>query len=451
MSDFLGPADAANAVTVRPAEARTFLNDDTWMKDCTSEDADDGTDVRANWFNGMIAVSRNAVRMNGKLADNVTNVVLEVGSDDDLLKKSVQQLVQRGQPLYGVDTGGQGSLVVSLTPTLREYKAGMQIVVKVLNDNLGPSRINIDGLGYKDIRRRGGAATLYRDLVAGDLTVLRYDGAVWQVGGGIQFPRTRLEANLDLYIATTGSDANDGHSPATPFLTKQAAWNYIAKNLDVNGYQVTIHVADGTYTDGLIANGAPVGQTLPIFFVGNDATPNNVQVNSGVASCFSAANGAFLRVSGFRQTCGANVSCVQANYGGIIYLGNPTSGGGNVFGPCGSGSAHISTSGGSVYLDYNYYITGGAGYHFYNVAGVITSGAAITCFITGNPAFTTFVAATGNTSAIGSINIVWNITGAVTGVRYAVNLNGVINTQGQGPNYFPGNAPGTVSNGGQYV
>lgn len=42
-------------------------------------------------------------------------------------------------------------------------------------------------------------------------------------------------------------------------------------------------------------------------------------------------------------------------------------------------------------------------------------------------------------------------SGAATGKRYDVATNGVINTNGGGASYFPGNVSGTSATGGQYV
>src|SRR5262245_61186742 len=121
MSDILGPADAENSVTVRPGDTRTFASLDTWFEDCSSPTADDGTELQASWLNGVMAALRSLWRMNGTLADGGTKIVPEVGSDDDGLTKSVQQLFQRGKPIYAVDTGTKNNLVVALSPPLREY------------------------------------------------------------------------------------------------------------------------------------------------------------------------------------------------------------------------------------------------------------------------------------------------------------------------------------------
>jgi hypothetical protein len=41
--------------------------------------------------------------------------------------------------------------------------------------------------------------------------------------------------------------------------------------------------------------------------------------------------------------------------------------------------------------------------------------------------------------------------GFLSGTKFGVGLNGVIVTQGQGINYFPGNLPGFTNTGGQYA
>lgn len=71
-----------------------------------------------------------------------------------------------------------------------------------------------------------------------------------------------------------------------------------------------------------------------------------------------------------------------------------------------------------------------------------------TVTISGTLAFTAFAGA-----QVGLINA-FSMTysgGTVTGIRYAAQLNGVINSFGGGPNYFPGNAAGTEVTGGRYA
>lgn len=264
--------------------------------------------------------------------------------------------------------------------------------------------------------------------------------------------RTRLTSDATVYVATTGSNSNPG-TLASPFATIQYAYDYIAKNFDLAGYQVTIKVAAGTYTAGLAASGAPLGQTLPIKIEGaNPTTGSGTIISVSTGSCFSASNNAVIRVSGFTLSAsGTNGYCVLAGYGGIIYLGR-SSGETNVFGATsGTGGAHIAAQGGQVQIEYNYSITGGATFHYYNIAGSIVTSQALTVTTSGTQSYAVFCSVTGNTAAVGVVGIIFSVGGPLTGTKYSASLNGVINTQGAGVNLFPGSIAGSTSTGGQYA
>jgi hypothetical protein len=195
MSDVLGPADAPHSVTVRPSEDRTFSSLDTWFKDCSGPLAEDGTEIHASWLNGMLAAARSLWRSNGRRLDGTTNVVLENGADDDGLTKAVQQMIQRGQVCYGIDTGAVNAMVVSLAPAVIEYKEGLFIRVKVKVTNAGPTTINVNGLGLKNVKTPVGGDLPPSAIFANGVAFLQYDGAQFQLvashtatGGGIQGP-----------------------------------------------------------------------------------------------------------------------------------------------------------------------------------------------------------------------------------------------------------------------
>jgi hypothetical protein len=68
--------------------------------------------------------------------------------------------------------------------------------------------------------------------------------------------------------------------------------------------------------------------------------------------------------------------------------------------------------------------------------------------LTGTPAFTYFIEAT----SLSIAQMKWgSISGGATGVRYYCDMNSVINTQGSGTSYLPGNAAGITATGGQYI
>lgn len=78
--DLLGPANATNFTTVRPADTRIFGAVDTFFKDCTPG-ARDGTAVQAGYLNGVLMQIRRAIRGMG---------IGENNADDDMLLKAIQ-------------------------------------------------------------------------------------------------------------------------------------------------------------------------------------------------------------------------------------------------------------------------------------------------------------------------------------------------------------------------
>lgn len=180
--DILGPgSNAPNVVVTRPAERRVFGIVDTWAKDCSTLTAGDGTAIWASWGNAFMAQLRALIRGNGQTAA-LANIVTEDNGDDTMALKSIQQLIQRGQTRFGVDTGAADALVVALVPALAEYKQGVSLKVFVAHDGTGaPASITVNGVGTKAILRKGGAPLQKGDLVGGGMATLDFDGAQFQL------------------------------------------------------------------------------------------------------------------------------------------------------------------------------------------------------------------------------------------------------------------------------
>lgn len=261
-----------------------------------------------------------------------------------------------------------------------------------------------------------------------------------------------LTAPLNLYVSTTGSDANPG-SINSPFLTLQRAWNYIVSNVNANGFGITINVANGTYTAGITASGMPIGVNASnsISFIGNIGTPSNVLISTTTGPCFSAMNNATLVVNGFRLAAsGTATDFTNPGYGLSTVLGGSIYFNNLVFGPC--TNAHISSSsGGYISVSQagaNYTINGGASEHIVAAGGncAIVDG---TCTLVGSPTFLYFVYSS-NCSTVDIYNMTFPGSGSV-GQKFIALLNGVIVTSGAGSSYLPGSVAGTTQTGGQYV
>jgi hypothetical protein len=266
--------------------------------------------------------------------------------------------------------------------------------------------------------------------------------------------REVLTANRTYYVATTGSDSNDGLTSGNPFLTIQKAINIISDSIDLNGFKITIQVADGTYGAIILKSlvgavgytSSTVGNPLTSFveIVGNTVTPTNVLLTTAIASTHTVlAEGSYpYYISGVSlTTTGSGLNTVLA-LGGTVHFGNVN------FGAC--TTYHLATGrGGFIQMLSNYSINGGAAAHWQpRESGIIDSrGRTIT--ITGTPAFGSAFALADLTGVVRCSGITFS--GSATGMRYVVNTNGVVDTGGAGATYLPGSLAGSAATGGQYV
>jgi hypothetical protein len=181
MVDLLGyGTNAPNVITNRPADDRILGGVDTWGKKCSSPNAGDGTGILAGFTNGLLGQLRALIRGNGQSA-LLADIVAIDNSDDTMMLKAIQHLIQRGQMKFAFDTGPANAMVVALNPAPAEYKTGMSIRVLVGHDNTGPCTINVNGLGLRAVLRKGTGALQPRDLVGGGFATLDYDGGEFQL------------------------------------------------------------------------------------------------------------------------------------------------------------------------------------------------------------------------------------------------------------------------------
>lgn len=174
--DLFGPTQLYGGVTARPSDPRAPTTTDTFFKDCSSPEADDGTQLLAAWFNQVLANMRSVARANGLTGGGADIVVQDNASDTSLLN-AISHLIQRGQYVYGTDAGTADAFVVTLSPAPPEYKDGMQFLVKKANSTNATTTptINVNGLGAKTIVNREGAAVDAGGFLAGGYYTFSYD------------------------------------------------------------------------------------------------------------------------------------------------------------------------------------------------------------------------------------------------------------------------------------
>lgn len=253
--------------------------------------------------------------------------------------------------------------------------------------------------------------------------------------------REKLTANLSLYVRTDGTDSTSlthgrVNSAAGAFLTLQAAWNYVADKLDLNGFDVTINVAAGTYAGGVTASRPFVGRGN-VTFTGDVATPSNVTV--GV---FILSGGVQLRAGGLNFSKGAQTACLRISdcakfSASALNRFSSTSGGHHVLVErngiyeLGANNEEVQgTVGGSHYYAIENGVIDITGGGDGTMSGTFTCGSYVSALLGGQ------VYALGNT-----------YSGTVTGARYIVSPGGTILTNGGGTSYFPGSTPGTARGG----
>jgi hypothetical protein len=382
---------------------------------------------------------------------------------------SVQDVIGDGTNIYGGDSdaistlsslvaigdGTADAITATFSPAARLWPTGVPFFARAASANATTTptfTANSGTLTAKTIVKGANVPLAVGDIAgAGHWLVLQYDVTLDKVvllnpASGLTGTRERLTGARTLYVATTGSDSNNGLTVGAPFLTIQKAWTVIRDSYDLNGFAITVQLADGTYTAGLNAAGHITGAASEsaVTFKGNAATPANVIVSTTSANAFAASSGAQIIVRDMKLKTTTSGSCLSAiGQASLISFTNL------IFDAINANSTHINSQlGARVVTSSAYSIIGGA-YAHYSVSSnaMIDVNAAVT--VTGTPAFTSaFVVATilSGLNATGS-----TFTGSATGVRYSATLNAVINTNGGGGTFFPGNSIIAPSTGGQYA
>lgn len=255
-----------------------------------------------------------------------------------------------------------------------------------------------------------------------------------------QDSRIRLTAPTTFFVnVSIGDDSNDGTS-TRPWKTLSNAYSNLQKKFDLGGQNITVQCQAGTFTTGLQADG-PLFGLGSVLFLGDTVTPANVIINPSAGNAVRLRYGAIISFAGFQVTASTN-DVIRVEAGSHFLL----------TGNCNFAATpgfHFFVLGGTASLATSYNITGGAVSHFAVSGGTLRAISPLsTATVTGTPAFNNGFVDAQNAGLVDSQFL--NFSGAATGPRYTAFANGVIFIAGGGANYFPGNAAGSTSTGGQY-
>jgi hypothetical protein len=306
------------------------------------------------------------------------------------------------------------------------------------------------------------------DIIATGWVLLLFYQGNWQIvnAGGASTRVTgalpMLQKNTDWYVnGTTGDDTNYDGTSATvvtakigPFKTIQRASDEVLK-YNMNNYNQIIHIADGTYvgpTSFRALNG-----TGWVYVKGNIAAPQNVTITVPAgANTWSA----FFQTGGYYDYDGLRFTTPAGNLDGLTIVGGYAACHNLRFGPCARFHLAVGNSGASCIVSQGTFtIEAGANALRHLHAEVEGSLAFPGAFPALWPSLNILGAVTfsqgfigGHALGVASMHYA-SIGGGgfVTGPQYIAFANGIVDSGSGGANYFPGNAAGSVSQGGQYI
>ena len=360
---------------------------------------------------------------------------------------------------FGLDIGTTNSIICNVLPAVSSYAAGQVFLISVgaSNTNTGAVVANFNGVGSTAVVHTDGSPLVPGEYAGSSMLMLAYTGTNMQLLSNYATTPKTLGASATYFVnASTGSDSNNGTSSGTAWATLQKAVNTISK-FDLNGFNVTVTVANGTYGRTSLL---PVGGSGSINFVGNAGSPQSCLIatsaGQGSALFCSGANG--YTFTGFSFQSVGFIAGVDPGSG--VYVQAATLTLTNcAFGGC-VGNHISSRNSGQVILTGTLLLYGGVtanaladGASLSALGGStivsVPTGIAVTISVPINVTY--FIEAFAN----GSTNVTYSValtgSGNVTGTRYFAGLNGTVNSGGGGASFYPGTVAGLLQTGGQYA
>lgn len=276
--------------------------------------------------------------------------------------------------------------------------------------------------------------------------------------------RDVLTANRNYYVSVTGSDSNGGTNSSTDaWATLQHAMNFIAGNLDIAGFVITVNIGAGSFAGfGQIVTAG--GGQINWFGAGSASTTITAGPNDGVNNIGQSISLFYPTSTAFqvdKVTLQNNTADLLDNYGSgtIIYLGDvqvpsadvvlDQTGGSNTWVGVYTGAPAATiqfVNQGSFTAKGDFAIVMWA-----DVGGLVDVGGTWT--MSGSPTDITFASAT--LGGVVTSEFASGVSfGSITGQRFIGAKGGIffVGEGGSDPTFtfFPGNSAGTIDDSSSY-
>jgi hypothetical protein len=385
---------------------------------------------------------------NRLLAGIFSILVIAAGTNSSRAQLSASQT-------WGGTSGGTANAQTLAIPNVSSVGQLVGVPIRFLAGftNTSAATITVNSLAPLPVRSptpSGAMALQGGEIKAGNPEEAWTDGTYFYVtvfNGLLPGTPVPLLAPQTYYVnSSTGLDSNACTTSGAPCLTIGHAIA-LTQALNLNGYNVTINVSNGTYPPYVCG---PINGSGNVFIVGNNTTPSSALV--------SAATGPAIFVTGSGYTLSGMAMTSAANGSGVNFSTDITVGGGVTvsiynmsFGSAAFAlmlsqyGASLDMIGATEGFPLNFInVTGPSPVGMYVVAGASISPGGSLLNVTGTPAFSLeFAFASQNaeiTTAFGTV------TGTATGVKCNSTLNGVIT----GTSNYPGSSACTTATGGQF-
>lgn len=367
--------------------------------------------------------------------------------------------IQSGGLIYAVAGGTANALTAALPLAPAALVPGFVINVMIAANNTGAATLSLNGLAPASIKTLAGAALQRDDMVGGAIMNFVWSGTAWLLGGGLarsEVPKIPT-ADIVLYVRTDGNDNNDGaaNTSARAFATVQKAIDFLTTRFSSSANYAARVVLGNTGTYAAAINRWYPG-SITIEGSGDAYILTGGDISVGAPCAFASRAGrVVLKNLRLINTASSGVAFSVASLGGSIGMDTVA------ITSALSNSSYIPiyiAENGVLSIINQFVLNGGDGTTRTMRAliqvgtGGVFNGAptATTAFIATSNWVAGFIEASMTGVAIFS-NITLSPSGSFTGPRYSAVGNGVINTNGGGANFFPGNSAGTTATGGQYL